>query len=133
MVAELYERIQVGLAEKQKEITEFLEVAPETEKEICCAEDECCVDEHLQVIETSLEKIEEETLGICVVCHGHIDAQLLEMDYTANVCLEHYSDEERRNLRKWNSHKSSAGSLPKHSQHKRRGTVASAVIRDHRR
>lgn len=98
MVAELYERIQVGLAEKQKEIIEFLEAAPETEKEICCAEDECCVDEHLHVIETSLEKIEEETLGICVVCQGHVDAQLLEMDYTAHVCLDHYSDEERRRL-----------------------------------
>src|SRR5512147_451945 len=98
MVAELYERIQEGLAEKQKEITEFLEVAPETEKEICCAEDECCVDEHLHVIETSLEKIEDQSLGICVVCHGYVDPQLLEMDYTAHVCLEHYSDEERRRL-----------------------------------
>jgi sigma-B regulation protein RsbU (phosphoserine phosphatase) len=98
MVAELYERIQEGLAEKQKEITEFLEVAPETEKEICCAEDECCVDEHLHVIETSLEKVEDQTLGICVVCHGYVDPQLLEMDYTASVCLEHYSDEERRRL-----------------------------------
>jgi sigma-B regulation protein RsbU (phosphoserine phosphatase) len=98
MVAELYERIQEGLAEKQKEITEFLETAPEMEKEICCAEDTCCVDEHLEVIETSLEKIQEETLGICVVCGGQVDAQLLEMDYTAAVCLEHYSDAERQRL-----------------------------------
>ncbi|HET9911727.1 MAG TPA: SpoIIE family protein phosphatase, partial [Anaerolineales bacterium] len=98
MVAELYERVQEGLVEKQKEITEFLEVAPETEKEICCAEDECCIDEHLHVIETSLEKIEDQSLGICVVCHGYVDPQLLEMDYTASVCLEHYSESERRRL-----------------------------------
>src|SRR5512138_2809753 len=98
MVTQLYERIQEGLEEKEKEIKEFLETAPEMEKEICCAEDECCVDEHLEVIETSLEKIEEETLGICVVCGGQVDAQLLEMDYTAAVCLEHYSDAERQRL-----------------------------------
>lgn len=98
MVTALYERIQEGLVEKQKEITEFLEVAPETEKEVCLGNDEQCIEEHLHVIETSLEKIEDSTLGICVVCHGHVDAQLLEMDYTAAVCLDHYSDEERRRL-----------------------------------
>src|SRR5215208_3266001 len=98
MVTELYERIQEGLQEKQKEIIEFLETAPETEKEICLCEDENNVEEHLHVIETSLEKIEDESLGICVVCHSHVDATLLEMDYTAAVCLDHYSDEERRRL-----------------------------------
>jgi len=98
MVTELYERIQEGLEEKQKEITEFLETAPEAEKEICIGCDENCVEEHLHVIETSLEKIEDKTLGVCVICHGYVDAQLIEMDYTAAVCLDHYSDEERRRL-----------------------------------
>lgn len=98
MVTDLYERIQEGLEEKQKEITEFLETAPETEIEVCLCDDENLVEQHLQVIETSLEKIEDNTLGICVVCHGHVDSSLLEMDYTAMVCLDHYSDEERRRL-----------------------------------
>jgi sigma-B regulation protein RsbU (phosphoserine phosphatase) len=98
MVTDLYERIQEGLEEKQKEIEEFLETAPETEKDICLGNDEECVEEHLHVIETSLEKIDDHTLGVCVVCHGYVDAQLLEMDYTAAVCLDHYSDEERRRL-----------------------------------
>lgn len=98
MVTELYERIQEGLEEKQKEIIEFLETAPETEKEICTCDDEDSIEEHLHIIETSLEKIDEQTLGVCVVCHGHVDAILLEMDYTAAVCLDHYSDEERRRL-----------------------------------
>lgn len=98
MVTELYERIQEGLEEKQKELADFLEVAPETEKELCCASDEACVEQHLHVIEESLEKIDDQTLGVCVVCHGYVDAQLLEMDYTAAVCLEHYSEDERRRL-----------------------------------
>jgi phosphoserine phosphatase RsbU/P len=98
MVTELYERIQEGLEEKQKEITEFLETAPETEKDLCLGMDDECIEDHLHVIETSLEKIDDHTLGVCVVCHGYVDAQLLEMDYTAAVCLDHYSDEERRRL-----------------------------------
>ena len=98
MVTELYERIQEGLQEKQKEITEFLETAPEVEKDVCLCDDEECIENHLHVIETSLEKIENNTLGVCVICHEYVDQQLLEMDYTAAVCLDHYSDEERRRL-----------------------------------
>ena len=98
MVTELYERIQEGLEEKQKEITEFLETAPETERDLCLGHDEECIETHLHVIETSLEKIDDHTLGVCVVCHGYVDAQLLEMDYTAAVCLDHYSEDERRRL-----------------------------------
>jgi len=98
MVTELYERIQEGLEEKQKGLTEFLEAAPETERALCLGDDENCVETHLHVIESSLEKIEEHTLGVCVICQGHVDARLLEMDYTAMVCLDHYSDEERRRL-----------------------------------
>jgi sigma-B regulation protein RsbU (phosphoserine phosphatase) len=98
MITEVYGRIQEGLEEKQREITEFLEAAPETEKEICLGNDENCIEEHLHVIETSLEKLEENTLGVCVVCHGYVDTQLLEMDYTAAVCLDHYSEDERRRL-----------------------------------
>lgn len=98
MVTEVYGRIQEGLEEKQKEIIEFLETAPEPEKEICLGSDEHCIEKHLHVIEASLEKIEDHTLGVCVVCNGYIEASLLEMDYTAAVCLDHYSAEERRRL-----------------------------------
>ena len=61
-------------------------------------EDETCIDEHLHVIDESLVKLEDGTLGICEVCHGIVDENLLEMDYTACVCLDHYSDDERRRL-----------------------------------
>lgn len=98
MVTDLYERIHEGLEEKQKGITGFLETAPETEKDLCLCDDETSVETHLHVIEDCLEKIEDKSLGVCVVCQGQVDAQLLEMDYTAMVCLDHYSEEERRRL-----------------------------------
>jgi sigma-B regulation protein RsbU (phosphoserine phosphatase) len=53
---------------------------------------------HLEVVESAIQKAEEGTLGICVVCHGHVDDELLQMDYTACVCLDHFSPEERRQL-----------------------------------
>jgi sigma-B regulation protein RsbU (phosphoserine phosphatase) len=98
MAVDIYPRVQEALKAKQRELTEFLETAPAEEKQVCLCEDECCVDDHLHVIETSLEKIEDRTLGVCTVCHGYVDTILLEMDYTACVCLDHYSDEERRRL-----------------------------------
>jgi len=92
-----FQRIKEGLAAKRQNVREFLESASEEQKSLCC-EDDREVNTHLQVIETALEKAEDETLGICTVCHGHVDPGLLEMDYTAHVCLDHLSESERRQL-----------------------------------
>jgi phosphoserine phosphatase RsbU/P len=97
MAIDLLRQIQGGLAAKRQNLTEFLETAPDDQKELCC-EDEHKVKAHLQVIETALEKAEDQTLGICEVCHGHVDPSVLEMDYTISVCLEHFSEEDRRRL-----------------------------------
>jgi RNA polymerase-binding transcription factor DksA len=98
MAIETLERIQIRLDEKRQNLTEFLETASEAEKDTCLCDDDHCIQEHLTVIETSLEEIENETLGLCEICHGYVEASRLEMDYTAHVCLDHYSDEERRRL-----------------------------------
>src|SRR5688572_23283941 len=97
MALDIYEQIQAGLDEKLQTVTEFLETASETEKDICLG-DEHCVDTHLQVIETSLAKIENHTLGICEICHESVDTELLQMDYTTTVCLGHYTEAELRQL-----------------------------------
>lgn len=98
MALETLERIQISLDEKRQNLTEFLETASDAEKDTCLCDDEHCIQEHLHVIETSLEEIENETLGLCEICHGFVETSRLEMDYTAHVCLDHYSDEERRRL-----------------------------------
>jgi len=98
MVTDIYQHIQQGLTTKRDNITDFLESATEAEKDTCCCEDEEGVQTHLQVIETALERVEDQSLGLCEVCHGYVDSSLLEMDYTSSVCLDHYSDEERRRL-----------------------------------
>ncbi|MGB7873591.1 MAG: PP2C family protein-serine/threonine phosphatase, partial [Anaerolineales bacterium] len=84
-------------AAKRQNLTEFLNSAPEEKIDLCC-EDEREVQAHLHVIETTIEKAENQTLGLCAVCHGHVDPGLLEMDYTISVCLEHFSELERKRL-----------------------------------
>ena len=98
MALDIFQRVQVGLDEKRKAVSGFLETASEAEKDACLCDDENCVQEHLQVIGENLEKIENSTLGLCEVCNGIVDASLLEMDYTSCVCLDHYSEGERRRL-----------------------------------
>ena len=98
MTLDIFQRIQTSLDEKRHNVTEFLETATDTEKDVCLCDDDHCVQEHLHVIQTSLDKLGSETLGLCEICHGYVDTSRLEMDYTASVCLEHFSDAERRRL-----------------------------------
>jgi sigma-B regulation protein RsbU (phosphoserine phosphatase) len=95
-------RIQESLTTKRQNLTSWLRSAPQADKEICLAcedaLDERDLQAHLQVIDTALAKAADQTLGVCEVCHGQVDERLLEMDYTACVCLDHYSDDERRQL-----------------------------------
>ena len=90
--------IQKGLTKTRENLYHWLEATPEEKQEIQLGSEDCCVEEHLKVIDESLHKCEEGTLGICEICHEPVDAELLTMDYTATVCLGHYSEEELRQL-----------------------------------
>jgi sigma-B regulation protein RsbU (phosphoserine phosphatase) len=50
------------------------------------------------VIDEAITKAESKTLGKCEVCHENVDPELLEVDYTASVCIDHLSEQERRQL-----------------------------------
>lgn len=91
--------IRKGLVEKRQHLDEWREAAPAEEQQFVLGPDGLpALETHIHVIDTSTEKIEEGTLGICQVCHGQVDDELLQMDYTACVCLDHFSPEERRQL-----------------------------------
>jgi phosphoserine phosphatase RsbU/P len=98
MINDITRRIEKGLLEKRQNAAHWLAGASAEEKQTCLCEDEACLDTHLQAIDSALEKAAEGTLGLCTVCHGYVDDQLLEMDYTSSVCLDHFSPEERRRL-----------------------------------
>ena len=93
------EEIKKGLSETGQNLYHWLESTPEAKQEVCCgADDETCVEEHLNVINQTLEKIDEGTFGICEICNELVDEELLRMDYTSTVCLGHYTEQELRQL-----------------------------------
>jgi sigma-B regulation protein RsbU (phosphoserine phosphatase) len=99
METSILNRIHEGLTEKKTSLEEWRKETTHEHKEIClCSDDESVLEEHLHVIDESLQKIEEGVLGVCQVCHGTVDNELLLMDYTAAVCLSHFSDKELREL-----------------------------------
>ena len=89
MATDLMNDIRRGLETKRANVCEECEVDTEIKTE---------VQPHLHVLDESLQKLEEGTLGVCTVCHGIVDESLLQMDYTSCICLDHYSTEERRQL-----------------------------------
>jgi sigma-B regulation protein RsbU (phosphoserine phosphatase) len=94
-----YDEIENALEEKQANLYNWMETTPEEIRQIQLGmEDETVVEEHLHVIDESIEKIEEGTFGICKICHEPVDLQLLQMDYTSAICLGHFSQEELRQL-----------------------------------
>jgi sigma-B regulation protein RsbU (phosphoserine phosphatase) len=94
-----FQRIQKDLLEKRENLLEWVETAPPEEKALRTGEPSAQpVQAHLQVIDHALQEINDGTLGVCDVCHMKVDTNLLEVDYNACVCLDHYTESERRQL-----------------------------------
>lgn len=95
----ILDRIRNGLLQKREWITEWLHSTPSNKKEVLLGPSTeqsviCCVD----VIDEAIAKADSKTLGKCEVCHEDVDPELLEVDYTASVCIDHLSEQERRQL-----------------------------------
>jgi sigma-B regulation protein RsbU (phosphoserine phosphatase) len=52
----------------------------------------------LHDIDVALEHIEDGTFGQCEVCGDTVDEVRLDLDFAACVCLDHYSEDDRRRL-----------------------------------
>jgi sigma-B regulation protein RsbU (phosphoserine phosphatase) len=99
MEALLLERMRNGLAQKQNNLTEWLYTTPLGKKKVLLGPStEQSVQARLDVIDDAISKADSKTLGKCEVCHEVVETELLEVDYTACVCIEHLSGKERRQL-----------------------------------
>jgi sigma-B regulation protein RsbU (phosphoserine phosphatase) len=49
-------------------------------------------------LKSTLERIDRGRFGECKVCQGEVNLEYLEMDWTADICLEHYSELQLRQL-----------------------------------
>jgi len=91
--------IERGLTEKRAQLDEWCESCKPVDKEIRLGGTaEAELQQHLHTIDVSLQELDQGTLGVCEVCQGIVDSRLLRMDYTSCICLDHYSEQERRRL-----------------------------------
>lgn len=99
MVPVIQKRYQQSLNEKQENVNQWLRTSPDRKIQVCLGPaSDAAAHSHLEVLDTAMDKASAGTLGTCTVCNGFIDPELLEMDYTAQVCLDHLSPDERRGL-----------------------------------
>lgn len=49
-------------------------------------------------LQDTLQKLNQGNFGECQVCHEDVGSELLEMDYTACVCIDHLDSRQRRAL-----------------------------------
>jgi sigma-B regulation protein RsbU (phosphoserine phosphatase) len=94
-----FEQIRQSVLQKRDSLKEWLGATPPSTRQIRLgpASDETVL-EHLAVLDKTADSASSGTLGICTVCNEHIETELLEMDYTTSVCLDHLSAEELRTL-----------------------------------
>jgi sigma-B regulation protein RsbU (phosphoserine phosphatase) len=99
MEALVLENMRKGLLQKRDSLTEWLHVTPFSKKKVLLGPSTVqLVRTRLDVIDDTISKADSRTLGKCEVCHGDVETELLEVDYTASVCIEHLSEKERRHL-----------------------------------
>ena len=99
MQTSMINRIREGLLGKRENLEQWQVATPESEKQMELAfVDESAVEAQIEVIDNALEQMEEGTYGICEICHESVDSELLQMDFTATVCLGHYTEDELRQL-----------------------------------
>ena len=49
-------------------------------------------------VKNSLEQIDKKKFGQCTICGEEVEVERLHHDFTTHVCLEHYTEEELRDL-----------------------------------
>lgn len=92
-------RIQKSIVEKSHNLEQWLDANPAEEISTCLGSaTEQDVHTHLNVIGAVMQNTQSELFGVCEVCKGNINENLLELDYTATICLDCLSTQERRDL-----------------------------------
>jgi phosphoserine phosphatase RsbU/P len=93
------ERIRDGLLVKRHTLAEWLQATPAQQRQARLGPlGDAAVQGEIRSIDGALVKADCGTLGTCQVCCERVETRLLEMDYTACVCLDHLTELEQRQL-----------------------------------
>ena len=94
-----FQHFRERLLEKRRFLTDWLSTTSAEKKSTHLGSaDAQQFNANLSLIDEAIEKSSTQTLGLCTVCHDYIGTDLVEMDYTCCVCLDHLSPEEARQL-----------------------------------
>ncbi|MCK5086201.1 MAG: SpoIIE family protein phosphatase [Melioribacteraceae bacterium] len=98
----LTERFRSIIKSHRDSLLEWFNNSDKNETQLClCTEEVIPSENHLTIlndIDRTLTRIENDEFGKCSVCHEDVDTELLDLDFTQEVCLDHYSEEEKRLL-----------------------------------
>ena len=92
-------RIRTSLTAKRDVLRQWAQTAPPQKLDEALGPiGHGALERHLAVIDDALGQAEDRTIGTCTTCNEPVEASLIQMDYTACVCLEHFTEPERRSL-----------------------------------
>ena len=93
------DQIRQTLSSKRSNLSDWLSTTPASKQDLQLGnETEQAVLNHLDTLQEAVEKAGDGRLGLCEVCHDYVETNLMEMDYTSCVCLEHLTEDERHTL-----------------------------------
>lgn len=99
MDTSVLKRFRETILQRAQNISGFLQsTPPSTLKLRIGPASETAVADELALLRHTIQKADDQTLGLCEVCNEYIESARLEMDYTASVCIEHLSREERSKI-----------------------------------
>jgi phosphoserine phosphatase RsbU/P len=97
-------RFRNSLAEHRNSLTDwFGDSSTNTKKYRCdCASENNSITEDnipiISEIDKTIEQIDDGEFGKCSLCNGEVETDRLECNYKTDVCLDHYSENELRDL-----------------------------------
>lgn len=92
-------RINENLSQKRETLIDWLVRTPAPKKQVVLGpSSEGSVQSHLSVINNVLDQSADQTFGMCQVCCEPVEEERLEVDYTTCVCIDHLTEEEKRQL-----------------------------------
>jgi len=95
----LLQRVVQGLRIRHTDLLRWFSNADESEiSRRLGRHSRSAVRQEIQGLAEAIDRGEKGNLGECEVCHEQVNDHLLEMDYAANVCLEHLDSEQRSQL-----------------------------------
>ena len=96
METTVLQRLKETISSRAQNITDLLKnAAPQTIKIRTGSAAESSIQEELSLLQHTMQKTEDKTIGLCEVCNDFVETRRLEMDYTACVCIEHMTGAER--------------------------------------